>query len=188
MLEDFQIRNYSPNTVAAYIRRVAEFAKHFGKSPELIGAEQIREYQLHLINEKGVWLWTYLQTFCGLRFLYSNTLRRRFGSRGNFQQRGTRGSQTSPSPGTEAKTKGVLRFRDPLDRSSTLRGTHDWPAKASLDRLAAHLLPCRQTVSRHDCLTDRFSKEVCRWRSPKRRLLRWRCPHLRRARQRRSSL
>ena len=101
MLEDFQIRNYSPNTVAAYIRRVAEFAKHFGKSPELLGAEQIREYQLHLINEKGVWLWTYLQTFCGLRFLYSNTLRRRFGSRGNFQQRGTRGSQTSPRSGTE---------------------------------------------------------------------------------------
>ena len=37
MLEDLQIRNYSPNTVAAYIRRVAEFAKHFGKSPELLG-------------------------------------------------------------------------------------------------------------------------------------------------------
>jgi len=54
MLEDLQIRNYSPNTVAAYIRRVAEFAKHFGKSPELLGPEEIREYQLYLIKEKGV--------------------------------------------------------------------------------------------------------------------------------------
>ena len=53
MLEDLQIRNYSPNTVAAYIRRVAEFAKHFGKSPELLGPEEIREYQLYLIKEKG---------------------------------------------------------------------------------------------------------------------------------------
>src|SRR5260370_24283508 len=44
MLEDLQIRNYSPNTVAAYIRRVAEFSKHFGKSPELLGPEEIREY------------------------------------------------------------------------------------------------------------------------------------------------
>ena len=34
--------HYSPNTVAAYIRRVAEFAKHFGKSPELLGPEEIR--------------------------------------------------------------------------------------------------------------------------------------------------
>ena len=76
MLEDLQIRNYSPRTVAAYIRRVAEFAKHFGKSPELLGAEQIREYQLHLIKEKGVSLSTYIQTVCGLRFLYSNTLQR----------------------------------------------------------------------------------------------------------------
>jgi site-specific recombinase XerD len=76
MLEDLQIRNYSPNTVAAYIRRVAEFAKHFGKSPELLGPEQIREYQLHLIKEKGVSLSTYIQTVCGLRFLYSNTLHR----------------------------------------------------------------------------------------------------------------
>ena len=74
MLEDLQIRNYSPNTVAAYIRRVAEFAKHFGKSPELLGSEQIREYQLYLIKEKGVSLPSYIQAVCALRFLYSNTL------------------------------------------------------------------------------------------------------------------
>ena len=52
MLEDLQIRNYSPNTVAAYIRRLPEFAKHFGKSPELLGPEEIREYQLYLIKKK----------------------------------------------------------------------------------------------------------------------------------------
>src|SRR5258708_38227077 len=54
MLEDLQIRNYAPTTVSAYIRSVAEFAKHFGKSPELLGAEQVREYQLYLIKERGV--------------------------------------------------------------------------------------------------------------------------------------
>ena len=73
MLEDLQIRNYAPTTVAAYIRSVAEFAKHFGKSPDLLGAEQIREYQLYL-KEKGVSLSTYIQAVCALRFLYSNTL------------------------------------------------------------------------------------------------------------------
>lgn len=76
MLEDLQIRNYSPHTVAAYIRGVAEFAKYFGKSPELLGPEQIREYQLFLIKEKGVSLSTYIQAIASLRFLYSATLHR----------------------------------------------------------------------------------------------------------------
>jgi hypothetical protein len=74
MLEDLQIRNYAPTTVAAYIRGVAEFAKHFGKSPDLLGTEQIREYQLYLIKEKKVSLSSYIQAVCALRFLYSNTL------------------------------------------------------------------------------------------------------------------
>jgi site-specific recombinase XerD len=74
MLEDLQIRNYAPTTVTAYIRCVAEFAKHFGKSPEFLGPEQIREYQLHLIKEKGVSLPSYIQALSGLRFLYTNTL------------------------------------------------------------------------------------------------------------------
>jgi integrase/recombinase XerD len=74
MLEDLQIRNYAPTTVAAYVRSVAEFAKHFGKSPDLLGPEQIREYQLYLIQEKQVSLSSYIQAVCALRFLYSNTL------------------------------------------------------------------------------------------------------------------
>jgi hypothetical protein len=71
MLEDLQIRNYSPSTVAAYIRRVAEFAKHFGTSPEWVRPEEIRECQLYLIKSKTVSLSAYVQTVCGLRFLYS---------------------------------------------------------------------------------------------------------------------
>jgi site-specific recombinase XerD len=76
MLEDLQMRNYSPHTVAASVRRVAEFAKPFGKSPEWLGPEEIREYQLSLIKEKTVSLSAYIQTGCGLRFLYANTRHR----------------------------------------------------------------------------------------------------------------
>ena len=78
MMEDLQIHNYAPSTVRAYIRGVADFAKHFGKSPDQLGAEQIREYQL-LIKEKGVALPTYIQIVSGLRFLYANTLQRQVG-------------------------------------------------------------------------------------------------------------
>ena len=76
MLEDLQIRNYSPSTVECYVRSVAEFAKHFGKSPEQLGHEEIRSWQLHLLNEKRVKQSTYIQAICGLRFLYRNTLHR----------------------------------------------------------------------------------------------------------------
>ena len=74
MTEDLQIRNYAPTTITAYVRGVAEFAKHFGKSPDQLAAEQIREYQLFLMKEKGVALPTYIQIVSALRFLYTNTL------------------------------------------------------------------------------------------------------------------
>jgi site-specific recombinase XerD len=79
MLEDLQVRNYAPTTVAAYIRSVAEFAKYFGKSPEVLGPEHIREYQLHLIKEERFSLSSYIQAVCSLRFLYTNTLHLQIG-------------------------------------------------------------------------------------------------------------
>jgi integrase/recombinase XerD len=77
MLEDLRIRNYAPTTVASYVRSVAEFAKHFNKAPDQLGPEDIRSWQLFLLNEKRVKLSTYIQAVCGLRFFYRNTLNRK---------------------------------------------------------------------------------------------------------------
>ena len=76
MLEDLRIRNYAPSTVECYVRSVAEFARHFNKSPDQLDPEQIRSWQLFLLNEKQVKLSTYIQAVCGLRFFYRNTLNR----------------------------------------------------------------------------------------------------------------
>ena len=74
MLEDLRIRNYAPATVSCYIRSVADFATHFNKPPDQLGPEEIRAWQLFLLNEKHVKLSTYIQAVCALRFFYRNTL------------------------------------------------------------------------------------------------------------------
>jgi integrase/recombinase XerD len=52
MIEDMQIRNLAVNTEETYVQQVSLFARHFQKSPELLGPEQIRAYQVYLTNEK----------------------------------------------------------------------------------------------------------------------------------------
>jgi site-specific recombinase XerD len=75
MLEDMKVRNFSPHTCSAYMGHVAQFARYFGKSPELLGPEEIRAYQLHLIEKGSSWS-NYSVAVCGLRFLYTKTLKR----------------------------------------------------------------------------------------------------------------
>jgi len=74
MTQDLRIRNYAATTIKVYIDLVARFARFFGKSPALLGPEDIRTYQVHLVEERKVG-WTVLnQTVCALRFLYGTTL------------------------------------------------------------------------------------------------------------------
>jgi len=55
---------------------IREFAKHFGKPPDQLGAEHIRRYQLFLTKEKKVSTSTYVLMVCALRFFYTHTLHR----------------------------------------------------------------------------------------------------------------
>ena len=50
LVEDLQVRNYSPKTIACYVLHVAHFARHFGRRPDLLGPEDVRTYQLHLLQ------------------------------------------------------------------------------------------------------------------------------------------
>jgi len=76
MIEDLRIRNYSPGTIDAYVRSTAAFAKHFGKSPERLRPEHVRDYQRYLVDEKKVSWSLFNQVVCALRFFYQVTLSR----------------------------------------------------------------------------------------------------------------
>ena len=75
MIDDLRIRNYSRDTINNYVRLVARFAEHFGRSPERLGPEHIRDYQLHLLANDTSW-GIFNQTVAALRFLYRVTLKR----------------------------------------------------------------------------------------------------------------
>jgi len=76
MLQDMRLRNLSANTQKRYLGRVADFAKHFGKSPEQLGCEEIRAFQLHLIQERKLSSSSLNVTVSALRFLYRFSLKR----------------------------------------------------------------------------------------------------------------
>jgi integrase/recombinase XerD len=76
MLEELQRRNYSAGTIRLYLQHVAAFAQHFHRSPDQLGPEEIRQYQLFLIQEKKLAWSSYNQIVCALRFFYAKTLKR----------------------------------------------------------------------------------------------------------------
>jgi integrase/recombinase XerD len=76
MLEDMQIRHFSERTQDTYLRHVSLFARHFRQSPEALGPEQIRTYQVYLTNERKLSASSIGLATSALRFLYNVTLKK----------------------------------------------------------------------------------------------------------------
>ena len=78
MLEELQRRNYSQTTVTAYVKTVADFAKHFHRAPDRLGPDEIRVYQLYLLNERKQCVRTIRNHIAALRFFFCKTLKRHY--------------------------------------------------------------------------------------------------------------
>ena len=78
MLEELQRRNYSGHTAEAYIRALRDFAAHYHLPPNRLGPKQIRQYQLHLMREKGLAPKSVVQKMAAMKFFYAHVLRRSF--------------------------------------------------------------------------------------------------------------
>ena len=76
MIADMQVRHLSDRTIRTYVDHIAKFAAFFHKSPELLGPDEIRRYQIYLVQEKQVGWSSFNQCVCALRFLYRVTLQK----------------------------------------------------------------------------------------------------------------
>ena len=78
MLEELQRRNFSQATIRAYIGAVERFARFFGKPPDQLGPDHIRQYQAHLLHARKLKAETVVGQVAALRFFFIRTLKRRF--------------------------------------------------------------------------------------------------------------
>ena len=76
MLEDMSIRNLAENTQLSYVQQVSSYARYFKRPPEDLGPEQIRAYQIHLIDGRKLAPHSVSIAVSALRFLYKVTLKR----------------------------------------------------------------------------------------------------------------
>jgi site-specific recombinase XerD len=75
LIDDLRIRNYAPRTIQGYVAAVAKLARHFGRSPDQLGPDDLRAFQVHLVNAGASWS-QFNRITCGLRFFYAYTLGR----------------------------------------------------------------------------------------------------------------
>lgn len=73
MIDDMRMRKLSPKTQASYIRIVKRFAKFLGRSPDTACAEELRRYQLYLVDQ-GISAISLNANLTGLKFLFETTL------------------------------------------------------------------------------------------------------------------
>ena len=76
MAEDMLVRNLAERTIDTYTYHVDDFLRHCDRPAEQLGPEDIRSYQLHLIQQRKVGWSSFNQAVCALRFLYRFTLPR----------------------------------------------------------------------------------------------------------------
>jgi integrase/recombinase XerD len=56
MTEDMMVRNLAPATQQSYLYAVANFSRHFGRSPDYLSLDDVRAYQVHLASKQQSWV------------------------------------------------------------------------------------------------------------------------------------
>ena len=76
MLDELQRRNFSPSTIRGYLRSVRDFAAYFHRPPDQLDAEEVRQFQLHMVPDQKLATGTVANRLAALRFFFKKTLKR----------------------------------------------------------------------------------------------------------------
>lgn len=102
MIRELELHRKAPKTIEAYVTAVVQLARHYGRSPDRIELEEIRDFLHYLITERKLAFSSCNQKLAGIRFFYQHVL-----GRGNFELR------------VPAKRSG--RLPEPLSRGEIAR-------------------------------------------------------------------
>jgi site-specific recombinase XerD len=75
MAEELRLRNYREMTVKAYLHAVGRYAQFFMKSPDALGKDDVRNYLLHLADERKLSFSSINTACCALRFFYRHVMK-----------------------------------------------------------------------------------------------------------------
>lgn len=74
MTDELLARNYAPGTRTNYLHHIVEYAKFFHASPDLLDLDAVREYQVHLLEDRKLSPETVNQFVSAAKFLYLEVL------------------------------------------------------------------------------------------------------------------
>ena len=73
MHQDLQLAGLSERTQEAYLRAVRQLADHFHAPPDRLSEQQLRDYLLHLRNDRKLASASLIVACCGIKFFYLHT-------------------------------------------------------------------------------------------------------------------
>lgn len=75
MIRELELQRKSENTIKSYITAVSQLAMHFGRSPEQISREEVRDYVRFLIVKRKLATGTINAKLAGIQFFYQHVLK-----------------------------------------------------------------------------------------------------------------
>jgi len=75
-MDDMTLHGMAPTTQKVYVHAVKQLAVHYGRSPDQLSEQELRDYFLYRANEKQVASSTLRLQIFAVKFLYTRTLQR----------------------------------------------------------------------------------------------------------------